>query len=53
MCNKETAHVNLKMGQTEAARSLTDIPVEILLEILNQLSFMDLKSAESVSNYIR
>ena len=53
MCNEETAQVNLKMGQREAARSLTDIPVEILLQILDQLSFIDLKSTESVSNYIR
>ena len=53
MCNEKTAQGNLKMGQSEAARSLTDVPVEILLQILNQLNFMDLKSTESVSNYIR
>ena len=53
MCNEKTAQGYLKMGQSEAARSLTDVPVEILLQILNQLNFMDLKSTESVSNYIR
>ena len=41
------------MGQSQVTRSLTDIPAEILLQILNQLSFMDLKNTESVSSYIR
>ena len=41
------------MGQREAARSFTDIPVEIILQILNQLNFTELMNTESVSNYIR
>jgi len=41
------------MGQREPARSFTDIPVEIILQILNQLNFTELKNTESVSNYIR
>ena len=34
MCNDKIAQGNLKMGHSEVARSLTDVPVEILSQIL-------------------